>query len=259
MSSATKAGIGVGVSLGAIILIIFVWGLVRRRRIKKLGGSEAAMPQAGNTTQSGQRPGATGGVMEELPHVHAGPSLVTPQGAGTHAPIERPFLAELGDTGPSEIPIQPNSTSSAAGFKQPGWSAEKPSGVLDLTPPSHFVEMDSNQQPFVGLEIDRKASGSDILLIQKPPPLSRENSAPASPMVSGPETQVSIHPGPVPHVSIPPEQTSRRASMPASAVSEEDLRAQHAQLEETRRRIELEQAALQQRMKALNEYGSSTI
>lgn len=103
----------------------------------------------------------------------------------------------------------------------------------------------------------RKESGSPILPIQRPPPLHDE-SLPESPMEPGPETQVSIHPGPVPHMNL----SSARLVEGGGAVTaseEELLAAQHAQLVETRKKIEREQVALEEKMKALHGHGGSTL
>lgn len=177
----------------------------------------------------------------ELPKIPDEGMLSGPPTAFTSNPGDRPLLPELGDGQPVRAQPDyewPSITTSHA-------TSNSTSNSTNLSPPPHFVEMDGSDQSFD----ERKRSDSVILPIQLPPPLPQEG--PESPLMPAPETQVSIHPGLVPHVNTNPKT-------PSSTMSEEELLfIQHAQLEEKRRRIEKEQAVLEEKMKALQ--GASTI
>lgn len=289
LSSGGKAGVGVGVTLIILILLAAGWFYLRRRRSRKQETDAEAhnttsapaentfqerlakMPGIGKLEMPAKMPKVPGAAVIsdlrrglsknqeakdkpptppeksprhtkipllgkfELPRIPVGAMLSGPPTAVTSKPGDRPFLPELGDGQPAEPQ------------KDYGWPSEPTSNTSDLSPPAHFVEMDSNQQP----ESERKDSGSVILPIQRPPPLHEE--LPESPIAPAPETQVSIHPGPVPPMS------ASTATLPAPTSEEELLAAKHAQLEETRRRIEREQAALEEKMKALHGQGASTL
>lgn len=209
------------------------WSDLRRGLSKKqeAGGEPSALSEKTHQPLRSKIPGLG---KFELPKIPVGGMLSGPPTAATSKAGDRPFIAELGD---NERPVQ----------KDYGWPSHPQNHGTDLSPPAHFVEMDSNQQPYN----DRKGSGSVILPIQRPPPLQED--FPESPIEPAPETQVSIHPGPVPPMNM------SATTLPAPSSEEELLAAQHAQLVETRRRIEREQAALEEKMKALHGQGASTL
>lgn len=233
LSGGGKAGVAIGVILIVVIAVGGTWFFLRKRRAQRQEGGV----ESGSSSEIKPSPPKDKAVPENkyvLPNIPVGGIMSAPPTAVANKVDTRPFIPELAGSDTTGVPLAREA-------------------------PTHYVEMDSNQQPVV----DRKPSeGSNILPIQVPPPLPKD-SAPSSPLATGPETQVSIHPGPVPYMHTSATEPLIRApdstgGLPAAVTSEDDLRAHHAQLEESRRKIELEQAALTEQMKALHDKGSST-
>lgn len=281
LSGGGKAGVGVGVTFIILITLAAAWFYLRRRRAQRQQEDpevDHAPPETSQKTDEqrfARLPGIEKLEMPKIPVATAwsdlrrGLSKRQQKDDGPSVPstkAHQPRRARIPGLGKSELPeISPGGTLSGpppavtqgagdppllpelGGSEPPmaqqdyGWPSQPTSNTTtDLSQPTHFFEMDSNQQPY----LERSRTDSVVLPIQIPPPL--QEGLPESPLMPAPETQVSIHPGPVPYMTV----NTNTSSAPTN--EEELLASQHAHLEEERRRIEWEQAALEKQMKALH-------
>ncbi|KAK5992251.1 hypothetical protein PT974_05652 [Cladobotryum mycophilum] len=250
LSSGAKAGIGIGVVLGVLVVAgiigFFIWRSRRAARNEDIDAGQIPPPISGGPHPVPPEMGEGFTGRYELPvNSTASPTVVGSDLGITPPPAA--FLAK-DKSDKAELPGdgRPVGAELEAGNNWSHYSV-----VQELHAESRPAEMEHTPQSSSMLSVERKQVGSPIQHIS-------ETQTPASPGVGiGPDTGVSIMPGE--HATASPPPAPYVSEIPAEPSAQEmvALMDQHTQLEERRRRIleleriEREQTALQQKIQAM--------